>query len=377
VRSSIIIGKVLKQVSTDSSGSINAAAAAAAAAAGTPLRPRSKPLPVHQILENVPLQRNLSVQVLFGSKDVVAPPEDVLKFRRVFEFHKDIPCIVIIGSECCCTERDVFNWSASMTAGTRNRIILDQNSYGAAYTPVCYPNSFGESSAVNPPCTAVEFCFGFTGSDENPRTTRISIDTASSHAPSHTLKLDFRGVLEAYHDLYIEFLSSLYSDAVLLCNLCNRLPPDEMRLSYKTLCQCMRSILDDPKLVKDIENALSSSSFQSLIPQNSNRGFVWSLKPQNIFWQGVFAGSILSDVNESLVRNLENTDGLLKMRWIDSLKRVVLHYQLVGDSNLWASPACALLFSHEMLQSSASVHDLHRSPPPHTCSCCNLFTPLN
>jgi hypothetical protein len=124
----------------------------------------------------------------------------------------------------------------------------------------------------------------------------------------------------------------------------------------------MRSILDDPKLVKDIENALSSSSFQSLIPQNSNRGFVWSLKPQNIFWQGVFAGSILSDVNESLVRNLENTDGLLKMRWIDSLKRVVLHYQLVGDSNLWASPACALLFSHEVLQSSASVHDLHRSP---------------
>jgi hypothetical protein len=119
--------------------------------------------------------------------------------------------------------------------------------------------------------------------------------------------------------------------------------------------------LDAPKLVKDIENALSSSSFQSLVVhRNSEGGFVWSTQPQNIFWKGVFAGSVVLDLKEILIGDPQTKEGLFKMRWNDSLRRVVEHYQNIGDHNLWAKPGLAILFAHEQMQHKNAHHDLHR-----------------
>ncbi len=331
---------------------------------------------------------NLSVQILFDSATPGKAIEEVSKtavskFRQTFQSSSEHPFIAIVGSDTICSDDDIFDWSASIAASARNCIIMDLSTNEKSYKPVLRPNCLVPSSPfANAPYTAVEFLFGVwkaessssSSSDMEPaRGRRISTVSErerggqSSSAGSAPALFDFKKMLEIYFDLYQEYLSSLYRDTVLICNLCNQAPPDEMNMSYKSLCECMYSILDAPKLVKDIENALSSSSFQSLEPRSSEGGFVWSTKVQNIFWKGVFAGSVFLDLNEILIGQDETKEGLLKMRWNDSLRRVVQHYQNIGDHNLWARPGYAILFAHEHMQQKKDQHDLHR------CAHCLVF----
>ena len=78
------------------------------------------------------------------------------------------------------------------------------------------------------------------------------------------------------------------------------------------------------------------------------------------FLKGVFAASVFSDLNEILISRCESREGLLNMRWNDSLVRVVQHYENIGDNNTWANIGYAILFAHEKNQQHRDDHDLHR-----------------
>jgi hypothetical protein len=302
------------------------------------------------------------VKIVFQSAESGNVPNEatsVSKFRRAFEVSNDFPNISLVGSESACTYNDLFVWDASITTDSRNYIIIDVNSNSITYKPVMVPDCLIPLSTFDgAPCTAIEFMFGVQKNDSE----RAVPGQVSASVPS----LDFKQMLEIYHGLFQEFLGSLYRDTVLIFNLCNKVPPNEQKMSYKSLCSCLYTILKDPFKVKDIENALSSSSFQSLQPgsseskNESNVGFVWSRKDQNIFWKGVFAASVFSDLNEILISRCESREGLLNMRWNDSLVRVVQHYENIGDNNLWANIGYAILFAHEKNQQHRDDHDLHR-----------------
>jgi hypothetical protein len=322
--------------------------------------------PVSSTRNNFPFVRNLSVKILFRStepENVRSEVSPVAKFRRTFEGSNDFPHISLVGSKSPCTYDDLFVWDARITTDSRNYIIIDVNSNERTYKPVMVPDCL-IPSFDGAPCTAIEFTFGVQKSDSE----RVIPGQLSASLPS----LNFKQMLEIYHGLFQEFLGSLYRDTVLIFNLCNKVPPNEQQMSYKSLCECMYAILKDPLRVKDIENALSSSSFQSLEPNSdktkvgekglsqSNFGFVWSRKDQNIFWKGVFAGSVFSDLNEILISRCENREGLLNLRWNDSLVRVVEHYEYIGDNNVWANIGHAILFAHEKTQQRRDDHDLHR-----------------
>jgi hypothetical protein len=314
------------------------------------------------IVSNVPFQRSLSVKILFQNTGSESMTEEILKFRQSFETFKGIPLISIIGSQSCCSDTDVLEWNAFITKSSRSYIILDLNSSSDSYKPLMRPESLSVARSIEgAPCTAVEFSFGAI---RNETGTLQAIELQCSK-PDHQILMnssfDFKQILAIYHSLYQGFMSSLYRDTVLLCNLCNTSPPNEMTIDYQRLCECMYKILDSPLLVKDIENALSSTSFQSLIPRPSptETGFEWSLERENIFWKGVFAGSIFLELNEDIIGRCENRDGLLSMRWNDSLRRVVKFYEHIGDNNKWAKPGYNILFAQEKMQKQEH-HDLHR-----------------
>ena len=317
----------------------------------------------HQnVLSNVPVQRNLSVTICFEHKSPGPIPPEVAKFRQLFETSKEFPVITIIGSEKHCSDNDLLEWSACISGSPKSYIIMDTSSSSQSHQPHLRPDVLLPLQRA--PCTAVEFSFGIRGAEAD---VIRSHGAQSSDIGSNQLDpadLDFKQVLQMYHGLYQGFISGLYRDAVLMCNLCNLPPPHEMSISYKHLCECMYTILSSPVLVKDIENALSSTSFQSLVPRLSETesGFIWSAKDQNIFWKGVFAGSIFSELNEIMIGRGENKEGLLKMRWHDSLRRVVQHYEHIGDNNLWARPGYTILFAHEKMH-RRNDHDLHRCQP--------------
>jgi hypothetical protein len=297
---------------------------------------------------NFPFQRNLSVQICFQTQNSDVIHSALSKFRHSFELSRNFPYISVLGSQEKCTVDDMFELSASISASARNCIIIDQCSSEKTYKPVMVPDCLVPSSPfVGAPCSAVEFLFG------NPKPDAENLPAGQPFVAGR--------LLDIYHSLYQEFLGSLYRDTVLICNLCNQLPPNELKMNYKSLCECLYRILNNPMLVKDIENALSSSSFQSLDHRNSKNGagLVWSTKKQNIFWKGVFAGAIFFELNEIVIGCHENREGLLSMRWIDSLIRVVNHYEHIGDNNLWATPGYAILFAHEKSHLKGEL-DLHR-----------------
>ncbi len=313
----------------------------------------------HHVLPNV-VQRSLSVMICFEHKSLGLIPPEVAKFRQSFETSKEFPVITIIGSEKPCSDSDLLEWSACIAGSPRSYIIMDTSSSSQSRQPPL--RSDAPFSSHSAPCTAVEFSFGIRDAEADvirAHGVQLSDDVGSSQLDP--AGLDFKQVLQMYYGLYQGFISGLYRDAVLMCNLCNLPPPHEMSISYKHLCECMYAILNSPVLVKDIENALSSTSFQSLVPRLSEAetGFIWSPKPQNIFWKGVFAGSIFSELNEIMIGRGENKEGLLKMRWNDSLRRVVQHYEHIGDNNLWARPGYTILFAHEKMH-RRNDHDLHR-----------------
>jgi hypothetical protein len=318
-------------------------------------------LPV--VVNNVPLQRKLSVKILLhktvndsATSKSEFEAQDIVKFRQLFESSKAFPTISIVGSDKRCSVSDVLEWSATIASSSRSYIIMDIHPSSGSRRLFSTPEAAAPVGllAVSP-STAVEFAFGACQSEKN-MTKAFELKDTESDCP-----MDFKKMLQIYHGLYQGFISSLYRDTVLLCNLCSKPPPHEMSVDYKSLCHCMYTILESPLLVKDIENALSSTSFQSLEPRQlqTETGFVWSSKPQNIFWKGVFAGSIFLDLNELLI-DRDNKSGLLKLRWNDSLKRVVKHYENIGDNNLWARSGRTILFAHEQESSKHNDHDLHR-----------------
>jgi hypothetical protein len=308
------------------------------------------------VRSNDPFQSRLSVQVLFPTKPSDPPTSTnvIRKFRQMFEVSKDFPFVAIIGSGRSFFEDDLLEWNLCISGNSRNFIIMDSGSNANNYSPEMRPNCLVPLPLLGYPHSAVEFKFG--------------LGTSSSAEQPHTGPC-FKAMLDLYYDLYSTYISNLYRDTVLICNLCNTPPPSEIGITYKSLCARMHELLSSPVTIKDIENALSSTSFQSLVPQSSSSDdssradtdFVWSFGEENIFWKGVFAGNIFYELNEILIGTRENSEGLLKMRWNESLRRVVKHYQQIGDNNLWAKPGYATLRAHALSGDHASQkHNLHR-----------------
>jgi hypothetical protein len=306
------------------------------------------------VTSNHPFQSRLSVQVLFPTKasDPPTGTNVIRKFRQMFEVSKDFPFVAIIGSNRPFFEDDLLEWNLCISGNSRNFIIIDAPN-AQSYCPEMRPNCLVPLPLHGSPCSAVEFKFGLSASNSEQR-----------HAGRC-----FKAMLELYYDLYSTYISNLYRDTVLICNLCNTPPPSEIGISFKSLCARMHELLSSPVTIKDIENALSSTSFQSLVPRPSDKNdssradteFVWSFGDENIFWKGVFAGNIFYELNEILIGTRENSEGLLKMRWNESLRRVVKHYQQIGDNNLWAKPGYATLRAHALSGDHASEkHNLHR-----------------
>jgi hypothetical protein len=311
------------------------------------------------VTSNYPFQTKLSVKVLFPTKTSELPngASVIRKFRQMFEVSKEFPFVAIIGSIIGSSrkflEDDLLEWNLCISGNSRNFIILDAGSNATNYCPEMRPNCLVPLPLLGSPLSAVEFKFGLSASKS----------TEQLHGPC------FKAMLDLYYDLYSTYISNLYRDTVLICNLCNTPPPSEIGISYKSLCARMNELLSSPVTIKDIENALSSTSFQSLVPRPSlsddssrvDTDFVWSFGEENIFWKGVFAGNIFYELNEILIGTRENSEGLLNMRWNESLRRVVKHYQQIGENNLWAKPGYATLRAHALSGDHASEkHNLHR-----------------